>query len=141
MALRTLVLALCAACASAFTAGVASAAGAARANVKMADYGKNFAPAKYAPSGPLGGYKKPGTTGGFLGDKSKSKQIDLYEKGGDYLFFQGPAPKTAVQEDLPSFFDVESAIENLEFQGPLQILVTLTGLASFGALGFLLVTA
>merc|ERR1712151_1050996 len=25
-------------------------------------------------------------------------------KGEDFLFFQGPAPKSAIQEDLPSFF-------------------------------------
>ena len=91
------------------------------------------------PKGPFGG--SGDDSEGWFGDQGKSVQVQKFESGTDYLFFQGPAPKTAVQEDLPSFFDVESAIENLEFQGPLQILVTLTGLASFGALGFLLVTA
>lgn len=99
----------------------------------------NNTPAKSAPAGPFGGFKKPGTTSGWLGDNSKSLQIKKFEEGSDYLFFQGPAPKTAVQEDLPSFLSPATLTE-AEFQGPLQIVVTLTGLGSFAALAYLLVT-
>ena len=68
-------------------------------------------PAKLAPKGPLGGSKKPGAPSGWLGDNSKSAQIRAYEEGTDYLFFQGPAPKSAVQEDLPNFFSLEDLAE------------------------------
>merc|ERR1719421_1954665 len=83
--------------------------------------------AKNAPDGPFGGSKKPGSPGGFLGE-----QIRKFEEGDDYLFFQGPAPKTAVQEDLPSFFSAEN-FADLEITAP-QIAVTATGLAAAGAL-------
>jgi hypothetical protein len=36
----------------------------------------------------------------ILGDKSKSRQIAKFEAAQDYLFFLGPAPKSAIQEDL-----------------------------------------
>lgn len=88
--------------------------------------------AKVAPDGPFGGFKKPGSPSGFLGDTSKSLQIRKFEEGDDYLFFQGPAPKTAVQEDLPSFFSPEN-FADLEITVP-QIAVTATGLAAAGAL-------
>ena len=106
--------------------------------------GGQFGPASlgaggFAPAGAFGGFKKPGTPSGWVGDNSKSVQIKKFEEGSDYLFFQGPAPKTAVQEGLPSFLSAET-ISEAEFQGPLQIVVTLTGLGSFAALAYLLVT-
>ena len=134
---RFLVLALLLAVCTAFTAPVV---GASRSAVRMADDGKtNNTPAKFAPAGAFGGYKKPGEPSGWIGDNSKSLQITNFEKGEDYLFFQGPAPKTAVQEDLPSFFSPEN-LQAIEFQGPLQIVFTGTGFASAGALAYSLVT-
>ena len=59
------------------------------------------------PQGPLGGYRKPGDDrfeGKWIGDRSNSIQVKKFEEGEDYLFFQGPAPSSAVQEDLPDFF-------------------------------------
>ena len=58
------------------------------------------------PKGPFGGYAEPGDSQsvGIVGDRSRSKQIAKFEAASDYLFFQGPAPKTAIQEDLPDFF-------------------------------------
>ena len=97
----------------------------------------NNTPAKFAPSGPFGGAKAPGTEGGWVGDKSRSVQIRKFEQGADYLFFQGPAPKTAVQEDLPSFLSADN-FADLEIK-PLQILVTLTGFASFAAVAAVVV--
>ena len=63
----------------------------------------------------------------------------LPPSGSDYLFFQGPAPKTAVQEDLNDFLSLET-LTGAEFQGLGQIVFTVTGVASFGALAYLLVT-
>ena len=58
-----------------------------------------------APKGPLGGSKQVGDVStGWLGDQGRSVQVQKFEAGTDYLFFQGPAPDTAIQEDLPSFF-------------------------------------
>merc|ERR1719409_312295 len=45
--------------------------------------------------------------------------------GKGYFFFQGPTPKTAVQEDLPSFFSAAN-FADLEVN-PKQLLVTATG--------------
>jgi hypothetical protein len=58
-------------------------------------------------------------------------QVQKYEDGEDFLFFQSPAPTTSEQDDLPSFFSPDNFAE-LEIK-PLQILVTLTGLGSFAA--------
>ena len=91
---------------------------------------ENNTPAKYAPDGPFGGFKKPGAAGGFIGDKTRGTQVTKFEKGEDYLFFQGPAPKTAIQEDLPSFFSAENFLE-AKLQSPLQIAVTVTGVLAF----------
>merc|ERR1711865_1133618 len=69
---------------------------------------------------------------GWVGDRSKSKQIEKFEKGSDYLFFQGPAPKTAIQEDVPNFFspeNVESIVADIKIT-PLRIAIGLTGSAS-----------
>ena len=100
-------------------------------------YWPNNTPAKFYPKGPFGGYEAVGTKNtGVVGDNSKSVQINAFEKGEDYLFFQGPAPKTAVQEDLPSFFSLDN-LAGAEIK-PMQIVVTGTGLGSLGALGFLL---
>ena len=96
--------------------------------------------AKFAPKGPFGGFTAPGSSeDGWLGDQSKSVQISKFEKGEDYLFFQGPAPKTAIQEDLPSFLSPENLAE-AEFYGLPQIAVTLTGLGSAAALAYLVFT-
>ena len=34
-------------------------------------------------------------------DRGRSAQVKKFEGGSDYLFFQGPSPLYAVQEDLP----------------------------------------
>ena len=34
-------------------------------------------------------------------DRGQSAQVKKFEGGSDYLFFQGPSPLYAVQEDLP----------------------------------------
>lgn len=78
-----------------------------------------------APKGPFGGYSEEG----WLGDKGEGIQIQKFEGGTDYLFFQGPTPKTGVQEDLPSLFSAEN-FEGLEIS-PAQIAVTLVGPACF----------
>lgn len=59
-----------------------------------------------APKGPFGG--SGGPEDGWVGDQGRSEQVKKFEAGQDYLFFQGPAPMTAVQEDLPSFFSAEN---------------------------------
>ena len=65
------------------------------------------------PSGPFGGYFEPDEAKtGWVGDRSRGKQIEKYEQGSDFLFFQGPAPRTAIQEDLPSFFSQVCAASN-----------------------------
>lgn len=91
------------------------------------------AKAEYIPSGPFGGYKTRGEGpeggGAWIGDRSESLQIEKFEDGEDYLFFQGPTPRTGVQPDLPSFFSFENLAE-LEITVP-QIAVTVTGLGSF----------
>merc|ERR1719446_1636935 len=89
----------------------------------------NNTPAKFSPKGPFGGSVKPGSPEGWIGDRSQSVQIKKFEKGEDYLFFQGPAPKTAVQEDLPSFFSFEN-LADAEIK-PIQIVVTGVGLGTF----------
>ena len=48
--------------------------------------------------------------------------------GEGYFFFQGPTPKTAVQEDLPSFFSAEN-FADLAIN-PRQLIVTATGFVS-----------
>ena len=55
------------------------------------------------PKGPFGNYRteSDGTDDGWVGDRSRSAQIGKFEKGEDYLFFQGPSPQYAVQPDLP----------------------------------------
>lgn len=84
------------------------------------------------PKGPLGGYRVPGEEeNGWVGDRSRGTQIGKFEKGEDFLFFQGPAPKSAIQEDLPSFFSGDN-FSDLEIT-PLQIAVTVTGIGSFAA--------
>ena len=94
----------------------------------------NNTPAKYAPKGAFGGYAKPGEASqqkGWIGDRSKSLQIRKFEKGEDFLFFQGPAPKTGVQEDLPSFFSPDN-FADIQIK-PIQIAVTATGIGTFAA--------
>ena len=131
--IRTVLLLIAATTASAFT--VPSAAPA-RSSVSMMAGKSNNTPAKLVPKGPFGNYAKVGEKTGWLGDDSKSEQISKFESGADYLFFQGPAPKTAVQEDLPSFFSPDN-FADLEIK-PLQILVTITGFGSAAALAGLL---
>ena len=85
------------------------------------------------PKGPFGGSGRVGdrdpTAGKWVGDRGQSAQVKKFEGGSDYLFFQGPAPKTAVQEDLPSFFSAE----NLEGASlpPLALPFAASGLATF----------
>ena len=66
----------------------------------------------------------------------KETQVEAFEKGTDYLFFQGPKPLTGYQADLPSFFSLDN-FADLEIS-PLQIAVTVTGLGSFGIVALLL---
>ena len=84
------------------------------------------------PKGAFGGSGREGedpTEGKWIGDRGQSAQVKKFEGGSDYLFFQGPAPKTAVQEDLPSFF----SFDNLKGTSisPLALPVAATGAASF----------
>merc|ERR1719387_2263194 len=53
--------------------------------------------------------------------------------GKGYFFFQGPTPKTAVQDDLPDFFSTEN-FADVDIK-PVQLAVTATG---FGALALIL---
>eukprot|EP00964_Phaeocystis_antarctica_P063304 scaffold37975_cov57-Phaeocystis_antarctica.AAC.1 len=83
------------------------------------------------PKGAFGGSGRPGedpTEGKWVGDRGQSAQVKKFEGGSDYLFFQGPAPKTAVQDDLPSFF----SFDNLKDTSisPLALPVAATGAAS-----------
>ena len=137
--MRTLLAAAGIAYASAFTVGVPAAAPA-RATIQMGDNDKgNNTPAKFFPQGPFGGYSKVGEKAGWLGDNSKSLQVGKFEDGSDYLFFQGPAPKTAVQEDLPSLFSGENLSEGLSNFPPQAIVFAGTGVASLAAVGSVLV--
>jgi hypothetical protein len=121
------------------------------------------------PSGPFGGYFDPDEAkAGWVGDRSRSKQIEKFEKGADYLFFQGPAPKTAIQEDVPDFFspvcawsnrqpnvwlfacltaapgsaqeNVQSIVADIKIT-PLRIAIGLTGSASAAIVLFSLIAA
>ena len=95
---------------------------------------------------------------------STSYQVKAYEEGSDFLFFQSPGPKTAIQVRkhlrpgsrldrarltvLPprsigctsqSLFsstqdDLPPLGSDIQLQGPLQIGVTVTGLAAFALL-------
>merc|ERR1719502_1193886 len=112
------LLALLVAPAAAFTAAPLRAAASRTRQISMV-----------APKGPFGG--STDTDEGWLGDNGKSVQVQAFEGGTDYLFFQGPAPTTAVQEDLPSFFSADN-FADLEIT-PLQIAVTVVGLATFAA--------
>ena len=62
---------------------------------------------------------------------------DQWDQKG-YFFFQGPSPKTSVQKDLPSFFSPDN-FANLEVSLA-QVLVTLTGLASFAVISTIVLT-
>eukprot|EP00321_Phaeocystis_globosa_P019736 CAMPEP_0118831088 /NCGR_PEP_ID=MMETSP1162-20130426/29214_1 /TAXON_ID=33656 /ORGANISM="Phaeocystis Sp, Strain CCMP2710" /LENGTH=126 /DNA_ID=CAMNT_0006762469 /DNA_START=14 /DNA_END=394 /DNA_ORIENTATION=+ len=66
-----------------------------------------------APKGPFGGSTADGE--GWVGDRGRSAQVTKFEAGSDYLFFQGPAPKSAVQPDLPGLLTGENfaAIEDV----------------------------
>ena len=52
-----------------------------------------------APKGPWGG--STDSSEGWFMDRGQSAQVKKFEGGSDYLFFQGPSPLYAVQEDLP----------------------------------------
>ena len=60
----------------------------------------------------------------------KETQVEAFEKGTDYIFFQGPKPATGYQPDLPSFFSLDN-FADLEIS-PAQIAVTVTGLGTAG---------
>ena len=66
-----------------------------------------------APKGPFGGSTEDGE--GWVGDRGVSAQVTKFEAGSDYLFFQGPAPTSAVQPDLPCLLTGENfaAIEDV----------------------------
>merc|ERR1719461_830609 len=103
MALRSLIFVFCSAFAAGFTVGPAASTSVrvARADASMM--------AGLSPKGPFGGYAEGDSSEqGWLGDRSEGTQVKKFEAGEDYLFFQGPAPKTAVQLDLPSFFSAEN---------------------------------
>ena len=106
--------------------------------VSMKEYGVGYSKAKFVSDGAFGGKKKPGTPGKWIGDKSKGTQIANYEKGADFLFFQNPTPKTGFQEKEVNFFSAEN-FQQAELQGPLQLLVTATGLGSFAVLAAALI--
>eukprot|EP00966_Prymnesium_polylepis_P230706 5339100-Prymnesium_polylepis.1 len=90
---------------------------------KNAPWLKNLA----APKGAFGGTGS--AEDGWLGDQGQSAQVKKFEAGTDYLFFQGPAPKTAIQEDLPSLFSADN-FADIQIT-PAQIAVTLVGPACF----------
>merc|ERR1719491_1135945 len=123
---------------------------AARAAITMGGDGPVYVPkdakgkTPKIPSGPFGGFFDPDEEkAGWVGDRSKSKQIEKFEKGSDYLFFQGPAPKTAIQEDVPNFFspeNVESIVADIKIT-PLRIAIGLTGSASAAIILFSLIAA
>ena len=147
----------------------------ARATISMVDEKNVYAPkdakgrTPKIPKGPFGGYAEPGGSQerGILGDKSKGRQIAKFEAAQDYVFFQGPAPKSAIQEDLPSFFspvraptavvegrlpsnlrcilgsvqeNFQYAIDNLKIT-PLRIGIGLAGLGAFAIIFLSLVLA
>jgi len=62
----------------------------------------------------------------------KETQVEAFEEGTDFLFFQSPKPLTGYQPDLPSFFSFDN-FADLAIS-PAQIAVTLTGLGSAGIL-------
>lgn len=132
--MRSVILVALVASAQCFGVGSPAHVRTRASSVTMGEGGKpNNTPAKFYPKGPFGGYEAVGTEGsGWLGDSSKGLQIEKFEKGEDYLFFQGPAPKTAVQEDLPSFFSADN-FADLEIT-PVQIGVTGLGFATAAAL-------
>lgn len=83
------------------------------------------------PEGAFGGFRKLGgdaKANKWVGDRGQGEQVRKFEDGSDFLFFQGPAPKTAVQDDLPSFF----SFDNLKDTSisPLALPVAATGAAS-----------
>ena len=101
-------------------------------------YGVGSTPVKQAPKGPLGGRVKPGESGeqNWVGDRSQSQQVRAFEAGTDYLFFQGPAPRTAVQDDIPDFFSAENFADVTISRG--QIIASVTGAGSALTLALLL---
>jgi len=106
----------------------------------MAGDKSNNTPAKLVPKGPFGGYvtaSESSADAGWMGDQCNGVLIGKFERGEDYLFFQGPAPKTAIQEDLPGLFSAENFAE-MQIT-PLQIGVTVVGVATFAAVGSVLI--
>ena len=83
-----------------------------------------------APKGAFGG--SGGPEDGWIGDQGASVQVQAFESGTDYLFFQGPTPESAIQEDLPSFLSPEN-FSDLEIT-PFQIAVPIVGLGTFAVL-------
>jgi len=129
--MQRFLLMLLVAAAQAFTAAprAFAAAPGARASLAM----KGGVP---IPKGPFGDYRMPGEEKGWVGDTSQGTQIAKFEAGEDYLFFQGPSPETAIQEDLPSLFSAENLAE-AQITVP-QIAVTALGVGSAVALAGLL---
>lgn len=88
-----------------------------------------------APKGAFGG-STADTDEGWVGDQGKSLQVKKFEEGNDYLFFQGPAPLSAIQPDLPDFFSAEN-FADMQIK-PLQIVFTVVGFGSLAAVIYLL---
>ena len=63
-------------------------------------------------------------------------QVERFEKGDDYIFFQGPKPATGNQPDLPSFFSLDN-FADLEIS-PVQVGVTVVGVGAAGLVALLL---
>ena len=68
---------------------------------------------------------------------NQASNWDEYKKDNqrDYTFFQGPAPKTSVQEDMPDFFSAEARSDS---EVPPQLLAFggVAALGVFALLGF-----
>jgi hypothetical protein len=95
-----------------------------------------------APKGAVGGNNRDDE--GWIGDQGKSLQVQKFEAGTDFLFFQGPAPTTAVQEDLPDFLSAGNLEEIKEGLTPRALIpraiVTATGVGAFAVVAYILIT-
>jgi hypothetical protein len=89
-----------------------------------------------APKGAFGG--SGGPEEGWVGDRGRSEQVQKFEDGTDFLFFQGPAPTTAVQPDLPNFFSAEN-FSDMKINVS-QVAFTVIGFGAAAVLAYLLIT-
>merc|ERR1719282_1298403 len=94
--------------------------------------------APFIPKGPFGNYRSASdsTDEGWVGDRSRSAQIAKFEKGEDYLFFQGPSPQFAIQPDLPGVLTGENLANALEDPPVVQLgAAAVAGVGSLAAVG------